>query len=122
MAWTFCTSGSAINKAGANANATIVLSGNALAAYSNAAEGEIVNETNINFLASFASLSTTSGIKEALASVCEDKIAMKIINYDMSGFTSRSEAQTMLNVLDNQIKITIGNLKARNNSNSLQAI
>jgi len=121
MAWTFCTSGSAVLGAGAHANATITASGSALTIWSNAAEGEIVNETQTNFLAGYSSISATSGIKNVLSSVCSDKISQRIINYDMSGYTSRSEAQTMLNVLDNQIKIGIGNLKSYNTS-SLKAI
>ena len=121
MAWTFCTSGSAVLKAGANANSAIVLSGNALLNWSNEAEGRIVGETRTNFLASYASISTTSGIRNALAAVCSAIIATNIINYDMSGYTSRSEAQTMLNVLDNEIQRGLNELKGYNTS-SLKSI
>lgn len=105
MSWTLCTSGAATAKAGANANSTITASGAALAEWSNEIEGHIVGVTRRNWVNEYASIGNT-GVKNMLADVCSDMIAMKIISYDMSGYTSRFEALTMLNQLrDNAIGI-----------------
>ena len=101
MSWTLCTSGSAVLTAGANANSTIAASGSALSAWSEAAEGEIEQETNTSWVASYATLSTS--IKTALSNICAAKIGMRIVSYDMSGYTDRREAETILDVLDDRI-------------------
>lgn len=106
MAWTLCTSGAAIAKAGANANSTIVASGATLAEWSNEVEGTIATRTRQNWSGAFSTIN--SGFKSALSDVASDLIAMKIISYDMSSYTSRLEAQTMLDVLrDNALQILI---------------
>ena len=94
MAWTLCTSASAVAKAGLNCNA---ISGSAItmAAWSNEAEGSIELETGKSYISSQASLPT--GISGSVADVCSSKIAMKIIAYDTTGYLSR-EADTLLNV------------------------
>lgn len=97
MSWTLTTSGACIIKAGLNANSTIVTSGAALAKWSDEVEGRIVQETRKNFVVEYASLNDSE--KNILDDTASDLIAMKIINYDMAGFTSRVEAQTMLDVL-----------------------
>jgi len=103
MSWTLCTSGAAVAKAGANANATIVLSGATLAKWSDEAEGALCMRTRKDWVTAYGTVHTT--FLGTLSDCCSDLIAMKIINYDMSGFTSRLEAQTMLDVLrDNLIK------------------
>lgn len=96
MAWTLCTSGAAVLKAGANANSTISSSGAALLIWSNEAEGIICAETTRDWVTNYASVG--ANFKQALADAATAKIAINIINYDMSGYTSRSEAQTMLDV------------------------
>jgi len=98
MSWTLCTSGQAVLKAGANANSTIKVSGTALALWSDESEGRICAETHTDFITGYASAETP--IKQALQDVCSSLIAMKIINYDMGGYTSRQEATTMLDVND----------------------
>lgn len=107
MSWTLCTSGAAIAKAGAYPNDTIVGSGATLAEWSNEVEGTIVSITRQNWVGDYTNVNTY--IQYALADLASDLIAMKIINYDMSGYTNLAEAQLMLNVLrdnaDRNIKI-----------------
>ena len=105
MSWTLTTSGLAISKAGAYANSAIIVSGQTLEAWSNIAEGRIEAETRRTWVDNYAGLST--GVKGILSDVASSLVAIQIINYDMSGFTSRAEAQTMLDVNDN---IVIGGL------------
>lgn len=109
MSWTLTTSGAAIARAGANANSVIVASGAALALFSDESEGRICAETNVDWIAGFANVNTS--IKQALSRASAADVAMSIINYDMGGFTSRAEAQTMLSVLDNDYNAIIKELK-----------
>lgn len=96
MSWTLCTSGQAILKAGANANSTIVASGASLALWSTEAEGRICAETHTDFVTNYSSYN--SQIQGALQEAASSLIGIKIINYDMGGYTSRQEATTMLDV------------------------
>ena len=103
MSWTLCSSGACISKAGANANSSVIASGAILADWSDQAEGLINTSTRYDWTANIASVS--ANFKPILADTCSDLIAMKIINYDMSGYTSRAEATTMLDVLkDNSVR------------------
>jgi len=104
MAWTLCTSGASIIKAGVGANSDIVISGAFLASWSDEVEGRIVAETRRDWVDSFPSVD--SGVKLALQDVASDLIAMKIISYDMSGYAGSREAETILDVLkDNSTRV-----------------
>lgn len=109
MAWTFTSSGAAIAKAGIGSNADIILSGARLAEWSNMSEGRIVSETRRDWRVSYASLGTD--IKNILDDVSSSMMAKNIINYDMSGYTSRAEAIMMLNVNDDIVREGIKVLK-----------
>lgn len=109
MAWTLCTSGSAISRAGVNANSTIVASGSTLAAWSNEVEGAIAGLTRRDWVTQFASLS--GSVQYLLGDTAASMIAKLIIQYDMSGYTSRAEAQTMLNVLDDLVVKNLSKLE-----------
>jgi len=101
MTWTFCTSGAAIAKAGLNANSTITASGAALANWSDEAEAYVNALSRVDLVTAYASL-TAEGKKIADV-IASSHIAQQIIAYDMAGYTSRLEAQTMLDVLENNI-------------------
>lgn len=111
MSWTLCTSGSAIIKAGANANATIInwnaASQVALNKMSDEAEGSICAELHTDFV---TTPSTITQIQNALADICSSKIAMKICAYDTTGYLSR-EVDTILNVNDDIITKGINKLR-----------
>jgi hypothetical protein len=100
MAWTFCTSGAAIWKAGEKADATATASGAWLAKLSDEAENYLCALTRNDLITNWSSL-TAKG-KEILQKYCSAYVAQNIINYNMSGYTSRNEAIMMLNVLENQ--------------------
>ena len=97
MTWTLCTSGSAIHRAGANVSSTIATSGSALTNYSDEAEARISSLARYNVVTNYGSL-TTEG-KKILQELCANLIAEKMINYDLSGYTTLGEGTTMLNVL-----------------------
>ena len=109
MAWALCTSGSAVAVAGLNANSTIATSGSVMWQWSEDAEGRIIAETRRSWVDDYSSLS--DGIKGILSDACASLIANRIINYDMSGFTSRQEATTMLDVNYDRYNEALGILK-----------
>ncbi len=117
MAWTFCTSGAAIRKAGAGANTTVTTSGAILKEFSDQAEASINAETRRDWISEYSSIETN--FKGALSTAASSFIGMMIINYDMAGYTSRSEAQTMLDVLRDQYRGVISFLKDKQIQDSM---
>lgn len=93
---TLCTNGNVGYKAGANKSST-----SSAEAYTNVyiklAEGQICLDTRYDWVTNYASVSTIG--KEVLRDAVSSLAAIDVINYDMSGFTSRQEALTMINVL-----------------------
>lgn len=109
MSWTFTTSGAAIAKAGYGANAVVILNSTILNKWCEQAEGALATNTRYDWVANSGAIGTN--FKPILDDTISDMIAMKIINYDMGGYTSRSEAQTMLDVLNDNKNKNIAVLK-----------
>lgn len=105
MSWTFCSSGSAVSKAGLNVNTGVTASGSLLTNWSNQAEGTICMLTRRDWLTYYSDLSTP--VKYALEDISSSMIAKQMINFDMSGYTNSQEAFTMLNVQDDIIRTGI---------------
>ena len=101
MTWTLCTSGAAITKAGVNVNSTIKASGAALLGWSDEAEAEACTTARSDVVTNYATL-TAEG-KKILQEFTSSLIAQKMIGYDMSGYTSRYEGETILDILENNI-------------------
>lgn len=94
MTETLCDSGAVKLKAGVNVSTSITA-----AQYTqliNEAEGFLSTQAKYDFVTNYSSVSTIG--KTALQDGCSSYAALGAINYDMSGFTSRTEAQTMLDV------------------------
>ncbi len=106
MSWLFCTSGSAIAKAGLNANTNVILSGSIMNAWSDQAEGTICAMTRRDWITGY-STTLSVPVAYALNNIASSMIAKQIITYDMSGYTNTQEAFTMLNVHDDIIKAGI---------------
>lgn len=119
MTETLCDAASAIAKAGANANATIVADTTQLTEWINQAESVINAVTEFDWVAIHGTL-TASKVK-ILEDCCSSLVAMNIINYDMSGYTSRYEAEIMLDVLDSVSKRNMSILKASNKKDFVKA-
>lgn len=83
-------------KAGANCSTVSVAE-----AYTNVyikeAEGKICLDTRYDWVTNYALVSTIG--KEILREAASCYAAISVINYDMSGFTSRQEALIMVNIL-----------------------
>jgi len=92
----FCTTAEVERKAGANASAV-----SSAEAYVNQyvaeSESNINSMIRYNFSDNYATLNVDT--KEILKQVASDLAAIYVITYDMSGFTTRTEAEDMINVL-----------------------
>lgn len=97
MAWTLCTSGSALTKAGLHVNSDISGSITVFDEISTNAEGTIEQETNTSWITNIGTLSLS--IKKALADLCSSRIAKVLIAYDTTGYLRR-EADTLMNIND----------------------
>lgn len=95
-AGTLCINADVLKKAGANANTTATAE-----AYTNVfikeAEGHLCASARYDWVTNYADVSAIG--KEILRDAASAYAAVQAINYDMSGFTSRQEALTMVNIL-----------------------
>lgn len=92
----FCTQADVQRKAGAGASATATAE-----AYTNHFIGEAESEINVltryNWSDDYASLN--GDVKEILRQAASNLAAIYVISYDMSGYTSRTEAENIVNIL-----------------------
>lgn len=112
MAWIFCSSGQAVIKAGRLAP-SITASGSVLGPWSDEVEDTICSLTRSNLITNYSSL-TTNG-KKMLQSLSSSMIAQKIIGYDLSAYNSTREAETMLDILENEIQKILKKLDTDDN-------
>ena len=94
-AWLFCTSGSAIFKAGENADATAIADATNLAILSSEVQGRIISETRRDWATNYSTL--PNGIKDVLSLAASVAIANHIIKSNPSGFFP-GEAEFLTNV------------------------
>jgi len=97
MSFTLTTLSGAIFKAGVNVNSTIAVSGTQMNLLSDMAEDTFCVDTRKDWVTDYANIDTH--IKAAISDAVSSAIAIKLINYDQSGYL-KGEAQTMLDVLD----------------------
>jgi len=92
----FCTTAEVERKAGANCSAT-----SKAEAYTNdyvsQAESVINAICRYNFSDNYSTLN--ADVKGILKEVASNLAAIYVISYDMSGFTTRTEAEDMINIL-----------------------
>jgi hypothetical protein len=92
----FATTTEVQRKAGANASATSKAEAY-VNQYMTEVESEINSTCRYNFSDTYSSLNADT--KGLLKGVASNLAAIYVIQYDMSGFTSRIEAEDMINVL-----------------------
>jgi len=97
MSFLFCTSGAIVIKAGRYPSDTAAASAAILQQFSDDAEGYINAITRYDWIANYSSVSTN--FKQVLADAASCLAGAYIIAYDMSGYTSRGEAESMINIL-----------------------
>lgn len=93
---TLCSNGDVLKKCGANASATSSAEA-CTNVYIKESEGYISTVTRYDWVTNYSSVSTIG--KEILRECTAALAAIKVINYDMSGFSTRTEAQTMVDIL-----------------------
>jgi len=93
---TFCTVADVEKYAGANCSATSKAEAYVLV-YGVGAESLINSICRFNFSDAYAGLN--ADVKSLLSQTQAKLIAIDVITYDMSGFTTRTEAEDMINVL-----------------------
>lgn len=93
---TLCINADVLKKAGANASTTATGE-----AYTNVfikmAEAQLSSSARYDWVTNYSSVSTIG--KQILKDAASSYAAVLAINYNMSGFTSRQEALTMVNIL-----------------------
>ena len=109
MAPTLATEQDVKDRMGLNANSTIMASGLIIQRYIEDAEGVVVGATKIDWITDITKV--TASVKLLLAVCVSAHAAKEIINYDMSGYSSRAEAVTMLNVNENTFTKRLVELK-----------
>lgn len=99
MAATMCLSGAALAKAGAGVSSTITTGWSSTSEYEGwieEAEGFLSNLTKFDLITNWTSLNTV--YKLIFTEYCSRYAAVEAIKYDMSGYTSRVEAEDLINV------------------------
>lgn len=107
---TLALSGASVFKAGAGVSTSITEAQHDYALLQ--AESHICTATRFNWVDVYGSLNVD--IKYILEETCSDLAAMYLINFDMSGYTSRSEALAMLDVLRDKVANNIKTLSDDN--------
>ena len=96
MASIFATTAEVAHKAGANASATSVAAAY-VDDYMTQVESEINSLCRYNFSDNYATLNVDT--KNILKEISSNLAAIYVISYDMSDFSSRIEAEDMINIL-----------------------
>jgi len=109
MTVTLASTQDVIDRMGPYVNAAILASGAMISRYIEAAEGSIVSETRRDWITDYTNVVTE--VKEELRICTACHAAMEIIQYDMSGYITRGEIITQLNVLDANYQRTLKALK-----------
>lgn len=100
MSFTFATSGAIINRAGKNASTTATSSGSIIQQFSDDAEAYVNAVTEFDWVAASAAIGVN--YLNMLRTAVSCTAAIDLISYDMSGFTSRGEAEDMVNILNDR--------------------
>ena len=101
MAFTLCTSGQAVNKAGIGASSTIKVSGQPLANWSDDTESYISSLVGKDVVTGFSGFKAEG--KLILQRLSSNLIAQEIVGFDSAGFNNQRDFETKLDLLENNI-------------------
>lgn len=93
---TLCINADVLKKAGTNASTTSTAEAHTNV-YIKMAEAHLSSSARYDWVTNYSSVSAIG--KEILKDAASSYAAVLAINYDMSGFTSRQETLTMVNIL-----------------------
>ena len=91
-----CQIADVVSRAGSGANATAIAETN-VNLCEDAAEGTVCALARYDFVTNVALL--TANAVDILRDACATLAAIQVITYDMDGYTSRIEAENMINIL-----------------------
>lgn len=111
MSWLLCSSEQIIRKAGANASAAATASYQIVQGFYDEAEAVVNSKTRYDWTTNIGNVGTY--FKQAVANAVSCHAAINVVSYDMSGYTSRLEAQTILDVLKDQFDNIIVDLREK---------
>ena len=112
MSFTFCTSGAIVAKAGEYADTSVTTSGGLLAQFSDEAEATINATARYDFTTNWASLDANA--KPFLSRIAAALAAIDCIVYNVASFPLSRQAETQLDVLDEQAGKGLSMLKDKN--------
>ena len=99
MTFTLCSEQEIINKAGAFASTTVTLSGNWMQQIYDETVGELCSKTRRDWVTNYASVDSQK--QQVLKAAVVSRAAFKILTYSTAGFSTNVQAETILDVLDN---------------------
>mgnify|MGYP001581342688 CR=1 FL=1 len=99
MALSLITTQDILDAAGDGASVDITASGGWLTRIGEEAEGIVCSETRRNWVSGVATID--ANVKREVAVAVASKAAIKVVKYDRTGYFSRDDQQTILDVLDN---------------------
>lgn len=105
MSFTLCSSGAIIAKAGAGVNSNAAASNALLSNWADQAEGYLNAATKADWISNYASVG--ANFKPILAKAVSALAAIDLIQYDMTGYQSTTQAQTQMNVLKDEANESI---------------
>jgi hypothetical protein len=111
MTFTLCSSEAIVRKAGAFASPAAIASNALLLQYCTDAEGEVCMKTRYDWVAhaSEADVRIINSIGNAVSNLA----AIKVINYNLAGYSRILEAQTIMDVLNNDADTTIKDIREK---------
>lgn len=112
MSFTVCSSYAIVRKAGVSVNSSLAASLAFLAQISDEAEALINATARIDLIANYSSLNSTT--RNILGAIASSWGGNQLIMADMSGYTSRYEAQTMLDVNDQTVQTGLKLIEDKN--------
>ena len=111
MSFNLTTSHAIIWAAGKDANSTAFASGSIMAKWCDEAEAVLAADTKYDWVANYSSV--LANTQQALSEAAAARAAIKLVKYDMSGYPSRTYAETTLDVLDNTYRELVKVLKEK---------
>jgi len=117
MTFTLCTQDEMKKRAGAYASTTVTLSDIWMQQIYDEVVGEVVANTNRDWATNYASVNAYK--KEVLRMAVTARGAFRILSYDLKGFPTNSQGETILDVLDNDYNAA---LKILNDAKIIQAL
>ena len=115
MTTTMCVSGAVLIKAGEGRNTALDVDETNMDRFINQAESVINVMCRYNFTDAYATLNDDT--RRILEDTASNLAAIYVISYDMGGYTSRTEAEDMINILNSAVMRNFSILREKETQN-----